>query len=29
VEELLVHPGVRRLSALLSQGVRSTTSAVR
>ena len=29
VEELLAHPGVRRLTALLAEGVRSTTSAVR
>jgi 4-alpha-glucanotransferase len=29
VEELLAHPGVRRLTALLSQGVRRTTSTVR
>ena len=28
VEDLLAHPGVRRLTALLSQGVRSTTHAV-
>ena len=29
VEELLAHPGVRRLTALLAQGVRSTPTAVR
>ena len=29
LEELLEHPGVRRLTALLAQGVRSPTSAVR
>ena len=29
VEELLAHPGVRRLTALLAQGVRSTSTAVR
>ena len=29
VEELLVHPGVRRLTTLLSQGVRSQAQAVR
>ena len=29
VEELLVHPGVRRLTALLAQGVRPTAQAVR
>jgi 4-alpha-glucanotransferase len=29
VEELLAHPGVRRLTALLAQGVRQTTTAVR
>ena len=29
VEELLVHPGVRRLTGLLAQGVRSASGAVR
>jgi 4-alpha-glucanotransferase len=29
LEELLVHPGVRRLTTLLSQGVRSQAQAVR
>ena len=29
LEQLLVHPGVRRLTARLAQGVRSTTKAVR
>jgi 4-alpha-glucanotransferase len=29
LEDLLAHPGVRRLTELLTQGVRSTTSAVR